>query len=110
MKFINCTPHPINVVNTLGVTVTYEPSGIIPRISTTIVDTEIINGIHFRHIEKGEVANLPNPEEGVLLIVSGMVFDTTERKDIIAPDTNGSAIRNDKGHIVAVTGFLTKGE
>lgn len=42
------------------------------------------------------------------LIVSGMVFSASDRKDLIAPDTGKTAIRDEKGHIVAVTRFLRK--
>lgn len=55
---------------------------------------------------KGEVTGLPDAEWGVLIIVSAMVRElASHRKDVISPDTGPSAIRNDKGHIIAVKGF-----
>lgn len=107
MKIINCTPHPISIMLNSKVE-TYEASGIIPRVETTKVFSKTINGIEFFKREKGNVAGLPEVEEGVYYIVSGMVFDMCDREDIIAPNTDETAIRDSKGRIIAVTSFLTK--
>lgn len=48
---------------------------------------------------------LPEPEEGVVLIVNGLVIDALAgcgRSDVFAPDTGDTAERNDKGHVVFV--------
>jgi hypothetical protein len=44
----------------------------------------------------------------VYLIVSGMVLDALAggRPDVVAPDTGPDAVRDEKGHIVAVLGFV----
>ncbi len=132
MTIINCTPHAISIIVD-GKTTTFEPSGIIPRVETIETDVESIFvcpencqkglygqcGQESEHSckrvslpcvtqQKGEVVGLPDADEGTLLIVSGMVFAASDRKDLLAPDTGKTAIRNEKGHIVAVTRFLRK--
>ncbi len=56
----------------------------------------------------GGVEGLPEQQDGTFLIVSGMVFAASDRPDLIAPDTGKTAIRNEKGHIAAVTRFIRK--
>lgn len=55
----------------------------------------------------GGVTDLPEAEEGIFLIVSGFVGGavTGTRPDVLVPGTGpkDGAIRNEKGHIVAVT-------
>ena len=101
-RIVNCTPHAIVVVREEG-SVTYEPSGIVPRVSSTQVEVEP----GFWRSEMGDVTGLPEPEEGTLLIVSAMVQSASDRKDLIAPAT-GMALRNEAGHIIGVPGFIVK--
>ena len=107
----NCTPHAIVVVCD-GENVTFEPSGIIPRVDTVEKEAEFIflDEIDIPCVNQstGAVSGLPEIQDGVFLIVSGMVFAASDRKDIIAPDTGKTAIRNERGQIVAVTRFLRK--
>jgi hypothetical protein len=52
---------------------------------------------------------IPPESEGIAYIVSGMVIDAlagTRIKDVFAPDTGIDAVRNEKGHIVAVQGLV----
>jgi hypothetical protein len=99
MKFINCTPHEI-VLNSGEI---FEPSGSIPRVSSSY--SEFKNGI-CRQVF-GEVEGLPEEKEGVVLIVSAMVLSASSRKDLVAPATgHPDTIRNEKGHIVSVPGFV----
>ncbi|MEM4723399.1 MAG: hypothetical protein QXP01_00130 [Candidatus Hadarchaeum sp.] len=57
----------------------------------------------------GEPAALPDEQPGTLYIVPASVLLTVgaARSDLIAPDTGPTAIRNDKGRIVAITRFIT---
>lgn len=100
MEFINCTPHAIVLNNGQ----TYEPSGSIPRVSSSysIFDKDGICSQVF-----GEVEGLPEEKEGTVLIVSAMVLSASSRKDLVAPATgHPETIRNKKGHIVSVPGFV----
>lgn len=104
---INYTPHPINFRG--AEEITFAPSGVIPRVSTVEVESESVDGIPTVTQSTGEVEGLPEPQIGVFIIVSGMVFQASTRTDLIAPDTGKTAIRDEQGHIVAVTRFLRKG-
>jgi hypothetical protein len=50
------------------------------------------------------VIDLPEPIEGTAFIVSGLVAGAVSRSDVFSPATGpkDEAIRNDKGHIIAV--------
>ena len=107
LNIVNCTPHPISIMVGEEKT-TFQPSGIIPRVGVGIEVTESIGEFPCIIEVQGEVEGLPEPKEGTFYIVSGMVFSTTNRMDVIAPDTGKSAIRNDKGFIEAVVSFKRK--
>ncbi len=106
-RVINLTPHAINVGEK-----TYEASGMVARISVksgrrigTIDGTPV-----FDRDEVVSIENLPESTKGVYYIVSGMVGnmldeERRERGDVLVPGTGpqDGAIRNEKGHIVAVT-------
>jgi len=106
-KIINCTPHTINVV-VEGTESVFPASGIIPRVSVFETEAEMLGDFPCVTTKTGAVKELPEFTEGVFLIVSGMVFAASNRTDLIAPDTGSTAIRNEKGHIVAVTRFIRK--
>lgn len=98
-KFINCTPHAI-VLNSGEV---FEPSGVVARVSSSLI--EVGEGMFSQTM--GEVENLNMPIEGVFYIVSAMVKSATDRKDVVAPATgHPDVVRNEKGHIVSVPGFI----
>jgi hypothetical protein len=98
---INLTPHAITTISEQGKSTTYEPSGIIARVSQSIytLGTEI-GGISVSVSSFGDIIDLPNPINNTYYIVSGLVLSANkDRKDLIAP-------RNDKGHIISVIGWL----
>jgi len=114
---LNLTPHPI-VLHRDGSDFTIQPScpkGQEPRVGNAPggVDRDHplagLVSVHGPDIT-GEVVNLPAPQPGVFLVVSGMVGDAIQKRGIFRPDVlvpgtgpQDGAIRNDKGHIVAVT-------
>ena len=54
-----------------------------------------------------EVQNLPEPAENILYIVSALVLAASKRADLVAPATgHPEAVRNEKGQIVSVPGFV----
>ena len=100
MKFVNLTPHAINLND--GTVI--EPSGEIARVSSSFSEFDV-RGICAQVF--GEVENLPEPENGVLYVVSGLVLSATDRIDVVAPATgHPDTVRNEKGHIVSVPGFV----
>lgn len=102
MRVINLTPHAITIEG-YG---TIEPSGQVARVSTVRAEAPAVAGIRVTRQSAGDIEGLPEPQEGVIYLVSGMVLAATNRADVYAPDTGADAIRNEKGHIVAVRGLV----
>ena len=101
MNFVNLTPHAI-ILNDGTV---FQPSGNVARVSATFTDFE--NGICRQKF--GDVTGLPDPQEGTMFIVSALVLAATDRDDVVAPATgHPQCVRNDKGQIMSVPGFIGK--
>jgi len=102
---INMTPHTIAVDDGKN-SWKYPPSVDGPaRVDTVSTVVDEMDG--FDVVSNKVIGdNLPEPREGIYLLVSAMVLGLRpERTDLIAPNT-GAAKRNDKGHIVSVPGFI----
>ena len=99
MKIVNCTPHVINFVSDAGEVIRcIEPSGIIPRVSSTISIVGDIDGIPDEETVYGEVTDLPEKQDGVILIVSAMVASRLpNRDDLRVP---GRQVRNERGQVI----------
>lgn len=108
MKFVNLTPHTINLQ--LEDKMFAFPSEGNCRVSVQQnKDSELeIDGHKVPVVVNsyGKVEGLPRPEKDVTYIVSLMVLQAIGgRPDIFAPDTGSTAIRKD-GQIVAVRQFV----
>lgn len=105
-KIINATPHNITVLRG-DESVVFEKTDILARVSSSTEVTGNINGFQISHQTFGEIEGLPEEQIGVFYIVSAMVLSANKtRNDLLAPDSGATAIRNDKGHIIAVKGFV----
>lgn len=114
MRFVNLTPHSLTFRTPDGDQVV-EASGLVARVSTTAVPLRTLNGMSLRTKSFGQVQNLPDPHVDdvhgeTVFVVSGMVLDALRnsgctRTDVVAPATgpNDGAVRNEAGHVVAVT-------
>ena len=99
-SFVNLTPHAIM----LNDGTVFPPSGKVARVSTSFTDFDD-NGLC--HVVYGDVENLPDPDGTTLFIVSAMVKAATKRTDVVAPATgHPMCVRNEKGQIVSVPGFV----
>ena len=99
---INCTSHPVNIVLGDDKVLTIAPSGVEPRCSTEVV--ELATG--FKITTYGEVENLPEMEDGKLLIVSALVRTRAGREDLIGPDTSPQGkVVDSEGRLLGVKGF-----
>ena len=65
MKFINLTPHPINITDGP----TFDPSGTVARVSTEQKVVDTVNGINVHEQTFGDIEGLPSPEEDTIYIV-----------------------------------------
>ena len=101
---INLTPHAISVQKADGSMLVIEPSGTVARVATieTVIWVCPITGVEIVERKFGEVHGMP--EEGVPCIVSALVLSAVAgRKAVFAPDTGATAIRDERGLVVAVT-------
>lgn len=99
--YINCTPHAI----VLNDGTTHQPSGQVARVSSSF--SEFVDGVCCQQF--GEVTDLPEPRHNTRIIVSALVLAALAgtRPDVVAPATGHPAcVRNDKGQIVSVPGFV----
>lgn len=101
MQIINCTPHEVK----LNSGESFPISGNVARVMAGFKEAE--NG--FFKAVYGQVINLPDEQADTLYIVSSIVANATSRRDVIVPATgHPECIRNDKGQIVSVPGFIVK--
>ena len=99
MEYINCTPHAINLNDGR----TFPPSGMVARVSSH--HTEFVDDVC--SVAYGDLQDVPAPVDGVLYICSAMVCAASDRSDLVAPASgHPDTVRNDKGHIVSVPGFV----
>ena len=101
VKFINLTPHTINMNDGRAF-----PSEEIARVSASFSAFDA-NGICRQ--EFGALAGLPEPQEGVRLIVSALVLSAAKavgRTDCVAPATGHPECVRKEGRIISVPGFV----
>lgn len=116
MKFVNLTPHYVVVKNgALQVRFEKEAGSPIARLDITTeeknINYEVAPGIKISvpvSVASGyEVKHLPDPQPGVVYIVSTMVANFVKRPDVIAPLTDATCERDGSGRITSVKGFQT---
>lgn len=94
MKFINLTPHKINVTGYGDL----EPSGIVSRSHGHLMQIDVIDGVPMMVAEFAGVSNLPEPKRGVMYIVPTHVREALpDRSDLASPS---KLIRNSVGHVI----------
>lgn len=100
---LNLTPHAITLRTPSG-DVTFPPSGAVARVSTVAQDTGLmVAGVRVVRNTYGPVTGLP--ADGQPCIVSGMVLGALPAgtPGVYAPATGATAIRDERGQVVAVT-------
>lgn len=104
--FVNFTPHPINIwpdgTRASEIILVSEGSA---RVQMTPGVIELFGDIPVAQPSRlGSVEGLPEPQEGVFIVVSTIVAVALkgQRNDLLVPATADSAIRDEQGHIVAV--------
>lgn len=107
IQFVNLMPHPATIVTSSGV-ISVPPSGQLCRVRTTSVTLGEVGGVPVYVDEFGEVEGLPDPQDGVVLLVSGLVLAALRgsgRRDVLAPGTGpqDGPVRSPEGQVVGVT-------
>ncbi len=104
MKFLNLTPHQIAIVEGESSTV-YPVDGPAPRLAVEREALGQIDGVSVVRSTMGEPTGLPEPQDGVIVIVSALVAEhpsVATRTDLAYP---GEAIRDADGKIVGAKGL-----
>lgn len=101
MTIKNLTPHAVNVLQDNGTYKAFESVGI-ARAEQTYEEVCVADGITFVKSSYGAPINLPDPEEGILLIVSKQTIEAAQgvgrtTNDLVVPV---DIIRNEKGQIL----------
>lgn len=104
---INLTPHEITVARG-GVTRTLPASGHVARVSTTHRDLQrTVLGAPVKTTTHGAVEGLPDAQEGVTFVVSGLVRAAlTGRPDVVSP---GALLRDEAGRVIGCAEFIGEG-
>ena len=102
IALVNCTPHPLNIVQRDGTVLTIESSGIIPRCASTEEIDRTIGLIDVSRQHLGAVEGLPDPIPGAYFIVSRLVASAAKREDLLVP---GALLRDDQGRVVGCKGL-----
>jgi hypothetical protein len=98
--FVNLTPHAINLNDGR----VFPPSGVVARVTAR---HSPFDGDGVATLAFGDVVGLPDKQDGVLLITSALVAQAAKRDDVISPASgHPDCVRNDKGHIMSVPGFV----
>lgn len=98
MKIINLTPHSITFFNEDGTQIlVVEPSGEVARVSVKTEQIGEFAGIPITQSVYSDIVDLPEPEKDTVYIVSSVVAQRTNRKDVFIPN---ESIRDDKGRII----------
>ena len=98
-------------VNLIGHDITIAGYGTLPkcdnpcRVNTKQRVLGNVNGIPVVETQFESIENLPEPEDGVYYIVNriSMDFIPYNREDVFCLDTGPTALRDDKGQVIAVT-------
>lgn len=104
MEFVNLTPHALNI-HSGGKVITLPPSGIVARVAQTFQHDYLKSqefGIDIFETNYGEVENLPEPKQGIIFIVSGLVKQAVKRQDVLSP---GELVRDSQGRPTGCKGL-----
>jgi hypothetical protein len=104
----DCPHHPLGDCPVHVPPLVIPPSGQVARVEVRKVGADEIDGIPVATETTGAVIGLPEPEPGVVLIVSRLVAEAMaredpHRRDVLSP---GQAVRDDAGRIIGCYGLV----
>lgn len=101
MRLVNLTPHPVTlIVGDQTLTIPPEPTPARCSETRTVVGSVEVDGLEVpvTVVGFGEVQGLPDPQEGVLYVVSRIVAEARrDRADLVIPD---DLVRDGEGRII----------
>ena len=104
MRLVNLTPHSITVLGGVAPLV-LAPSGSVARVAAVATPCGTVGeGIPLARLTYGEVTGLPDQQDAVLLVVSGLVRAALPaRTDLASP---GELVRDAAGQPVGCRGLV----
>jgi hypothetical protein len=110
-NLVNLTPHPLVLRSEDGREVVIPPSGVVARVASSPGSRRDVAAAPvpvpvYDAPTWGAVEGLPEPDGASLFVVSALVAGRCAgRSDVVSPGTGPAdgAVRNEAGHIVAVT-------
>jgi hypothetical protein len=103
---LNVTPHTVGFFEEDSTPLLEVPSTGLARVSatTSVVGYLRINGVLIpqTHTEYGEIEGLPEPQEGRIIIVSGMIISALAQQGIHRTDlfVPGMQLRDEQGRVI----------
>ena len=98
----NCTPHALNIFEA-GKEIVIQPCGIVPRCEQHEIVFGDCDGITITTQVFGRVVDLPEPQDGVFLVVSRLVASAClDRDDLLIP---GPLLRDESGKVIGCKGL-----
>lgn len=105
VKLQNLTPHHITLFGENGA-VNIPPSGQVARLAVTreTLAPIVIDGVVLPVSRPtfGEIVGLPEPEAGVLYVVSALVAEQAKRQDVVSV---GELLRDESGRVIGGSGL-----
>ena len=103
MIIVNLTPHDLTVVLADESVCKITKSGTVARVATKREVSRPIGGIQTFRTTYGQIEGLPEPADGTVYVVSGMVAARCpDREDVFAP---GELVRDGDGNVVGCRGL-----
>lgn len=110
-KIRNLTPHTVNVIAENGTTIaTFAPEGVVARASQHAEHVGELDGVELVSMKFGETVDLPEPEDGVWLIVSVITINAAKAQGRTTSDLLMTAdpVRDDDGNIIGCRRFAVQ--
>ena len=110
MRLVNLTPHPITLISPDGEQVMVPPSGTVARVAERMesLGEIVVEGVVVPVVKRsfGEVDGVPEPEPGVLYVVSALVAEAAWR--VGRSDVVGLAdfVRDEQGRVVGARALV----
>ena len=116
-EIINLTPHALrlrveesNSAEPIESDIVLQPAGPAARVDQQSVVIGEVNDLPIKRAEFAEIENLPDPEDGVVYIVSMLVAQRANRSDVMSPNTApGQDIRYPADHKLKGLTFAVRG-
>ena len=110
VEIVNLTPHDVDIY-TGREQITIPRSGMVARVGSSIETVGEINGIQVTRTRWGEVVGIPDKQDGVVYLVSSIVLMSSDRDDLVAPNTSQAfAVRDGNGNMIGCRALQVIGE